>query len=149
MNTKEDRSIGIIIYHLISGSPEFLIIKHKQGHWSFAKGHKESGETEIQTAVRELKEETGISDVKFLSENIELSESYSFNAGRNFKIQKTVDYFIAEVFIKEINIDRKEIVDFKWCDPDSAVKLLTYTDSGELLIKAYNKILNKHEINSK
>ena len=38
--------------------------KKKQGHWDFPKGHVEDGETELQTALRELAEETGITDVE-------------------------------------------------------------------------------------
>ncbi len=145
MNTKKDRSIGVIIFHMKSGKPEFLIIKHRQGHWSFPKGHKEKGETDIQTAKRELSEETGITDVKFISEKIELSEVYIFNSGKNHRVEKSVDYFIAEVFSETVKIDNKEIVNFQWCEQEEGLKLVTFTESENLLKKAYNIISNKNE----
>ena len=145
MNTKKDRSIGVIIFFMKSGVPEFLIIKHRQGHWSFPKGHMEKGETDLQTAKRELSEETGITDVKFISEGIELSEVYLFNSGKNHRVEKSVDYFIAEVFSETVKIDNMEIVNFQWCGLDKGLKLVTFPESENLLNKAYKIILNKND----
>lgn len=130
---------------MISGVPEFLIIKHRQGHWSFPKGHKEKGETDLQTAKRELSEETGITAVKFISEGIELSEVYLFNSGKNHRVEKSVDYFIAEVFSEKVKIDNKEIVNFRWCDLEGGLKLVSFPESENLLNKAYKIISNKND----
>ena len=127
------------------GIPVFLIIEHRQGHWSFPKGHKEKGETDLQTAKRELSEETGITDVKFISEGIELSEVYLFNSGKNHRVEKSVDYFIAEVFSETVKIDNMEIVNFQWCGLDKGLKLVTFPESENLLNKAYKIILNKND----
>ena len=51
---KKEKSCGCIIIK----DDEVLLIKHNKGHWDFPKGHMEEGETEKQTAVREVKEET-------------------------------------------------------------------------------------------
>ena len=69
MELKKDRSIGVIIYYMKNGDPEFLIIRHRQGHWSFAKGHKEKEESDYQTALRDLN--SGLELVTFTeSQNI-------------------------------------------------------------------------------
>lgn len=135
----------MIIFHMKPGKPVFLIIKHRQGHWAFPKGHKEKGETDIQTAIRELKEETGITNVKFISDRIELSEVYKFNSGKNHRVEKSVDYFIAEVFSETVYIDKKEIVNFQWCGLEEGLNLVTFSESENLLKKAYKKILNKND----
>ena len=59
---RREKSCGAIVYREGHGQIELLLIKHRfGGHWSFPKGHMESGETEVQTALREVKEETGLS----------------------------------------------------------------------------------------
>ena len=52
---QKEKSCGAIIYNK---NKEVLIVKHNAGHWDFPKGHVEENETEIQTAIREVKEET-------------------------------------------------------------------------------------------
>ena len=58
---KREKSCGALVYRITqSGQKELLFIKHRHGtHWSFPKGHMEEGESEVQTALREVKEETG------------------------------------------------------------------------------------------
>ena len=56
-----EKSCGAVVYRKRHGNTEILLIKHvRSGCWSFPKGHMEPGETEIQTAIREIKEETNI-----------------------------------------------------------------------------------------
>lgn len=56
-----EKSCGAIVYRKFHGNTEILLIKHiNSGHWSFPKGHVEAGETEVQTAHREILEETSI-----------------------------------------------------------------------------------------
>lgn len=125
-------------------NPEFLIIKHRQGHWSFAKGHKENGESDFDTAKRELKEETGITEAKFISDKIELSEKYSFNSGNKHRVEKSVDYFIAEVFSDEVKIDNMEILEYDWLNLSSGLELVSFLESQNILNKANEIILNKN-----
>lgn len=55
------KSCGVIPYRRNQENMEYLIVLQTNGCWSFPKGHMEPGETEIQTALRELREETGLS----------------------------------------------------------------------------------------
>mgnify|MGYP000125735442 CR=1 FL=1 len=56
-----EKSCGAIVYRKSHGNIEILLIKHvNSGHWSFPKGHVEGTETEVETAKREIKEETAI-----------------------------------------------------------------------------------------
>ena len=61
-----EKSWGAIVYEIRDHHKYFLLVKNKNGkHWGFPKGHIEVGETEEQTAKREIKEETNL-DVKIL-----------------------------------------------------------------------------------
>ena len=56
-----EKSCGALIYRKKQGEYELLLIRHRSGgHWSFPKGHVENNETEIETALREIREETGL-----------------------------------------------------------------------------------------
>ena len=58
---QHEKSCGAIVYRKFHGNIELLLIKNQNGgHWSFPKGHVEGTETEEETAVREIMEETGI-----------------------------------------------------------------------------------------
>lgn len=87
---QHEKSCGAIVYRKSHGNTEILLIKHiNSGHWSFPKGHMENGETEIETAIREIKEETSVNvmiDPTF-------RETVSYFPKRD--TQKTVVYFIA------------------------------------------------------
>ncbi len=58
------KSCGVLPYQIVDGTREFLLLfqSHSQS-WSLPKGHMEAGETEEITALRELKEETGLTAV--------------------------------------------------------------------------------------
>ena len=54
-----EKSCGFVVYKKIDNINYYLLIKSLNGDVGFPKGHMELGETEIQTAIRELKDEMG------------------------------------------------------------------------------------------
>lgn len=55
------KSCGVLPYRIVNGVREYLIVFEQYSQcWSLPKGHMEAGETEIETALRELLEETGL-----------------------------------------------------------------------------------------
>ena len=93
-----EKSCGAIVYRKFHGNTEILLIRHiKSGYWSFPKGHVEGNETEAETAIREIKEETNI-DVLI---DTGFRETVSFSPRRD--TSKTVVYFVA----KALNHDTK------------------------------------------
>lgn len=139
----KDNAIGVIIYYSLDDSTNYLLLRHRKGHWSFAKGHSEEGETPVQTALRELHEEAGIFDIKFVSDEPLLKEKYIFRNKKMMKVKKRVDYFIAETFNMEVKIDNHEITDYKWCTLDESRDILTFGQSVETL-EAAEKIITGH-----
>lgn len=139
----KDKSVGVILYCRFPRSLKFLILKHKKGHWSYAKGHKDKGETALETAKRELHEEAGIDDVEFISKNILLTEEYIFINKNKDKVRKVVSYFIARSKSKKVKIDNREITGYKWCTLNASEKVITYKESRKTLKKAYKLIIKK------
>jgi 8-oxo-dGTP pyrophosphatase MutT (NUDIX family) len=144
LNTKKDFSVGVIVFYKKSEQVEYLILKHKQGHWTFSKGHAEAGEKKSDTALRELSEETEITDIEFLHDEILLNEKYEFKNKKDKLVFKSVDYFIAETKDKDVRIDGTEILDYRWCSFQSALNTITFNESKKLLRKANKIVLNKN-----
>ncbi len=154
-----EKSAGAIIFRRESGNVYFLLlhypgINRKGGHWEFAKGHIENNEAEEIAAIREIKEETGISDVQILS-GFKKYIKYFFKKNKKFLkketeksgkksawIFKLVAFFIAETKTKEVNLS-PEHTDFLWLPFDEAHKKVTYKNSKELLREA-NDFLRNH-----
>ena len=144
LNTKKDFSIGVIVFYKKGEQVEYLILKHKQGHWTFSKGHAEAGEKKLDTALRELREETEITDIEFLNDESLLKEKYEFKNKKDKLVFKSVEYFIAETKDKDVRVDGTEILDYKWCSFQSALNTITFNESKNLLIKANKIVLNKN-----
>ena len=144
LKTKKDFSYGVIVFYKKSEQIEYLILKHKQGHWTFSKGHAEAGEKKSDTALRELCEETGITDIEFLRDESLLKEKYEYKNKKEQLVFKSVDYFIAEAKDKNVRIDGTEILDYKWCSFQFALNTITFTESKNLLRKANKIVLNKN-----
>lgn len=121
---EKEKSCGCVI---IKGE-EVLLVKQVKGHWGFPKGHVENGETEMQTAIREVKEETNI-DVEIQSERKFKEEYIIVDTG----IQKEVIYFIAKPIGGNIKPQEAEINTIKWLTFNEAIETLTYEDSKKVL----------------
>ncbi len=104
----------------------FLIHHAKGGHWGFPKGHAEEGEEPLQTALRELKEETGL-DVERVLLKSPLVESYTFYRGRT-RVLKTASYFPALV-CGELKLQEAEICEGRWLPFNEAKGLITFKES--------------------
>lgn len=126
-----EKSCGAIVYRRHHGNIEILLIKHiNSGHWSFPKGHVESGETEPETASREIKEETGL-DVILDST---FRETVTYFPRKD--TQKVVVYFIAKAKNFDYVPQAEEIADIKWVDIGYATTVLTYENDKSIVNKA-------------
>lgn len=125
-------SAGVILFRR---APElhYLLLHYESGHWDFPKGHIEAGEDAQQTAKRELKEETGISEVCFI-EGYKQTLRYFFRQ-KGVGIFKIVIYFLAETDQSEISLSHEHI-GFDWLPYDLAMSRLTFKNSQDLLAKA-------------
>ena len=127
---EKEKSCGCIVID----NGKVLLIQHLKGHWDIPKGHMEAGETEQETALREVKEETGV-DVEVISDKRYTLE-YTVENGN----LKEVIYFIAKKIGGEETAQETEVSEIRWLAFDEAVEMLTYDNSKELLRKAINFI---------
>ncbi len=123
-----EKSCGGIVYRKFHGNTEILLIKHiKSGYWSFPKGHVEAGETEEETAKREIKEETNI-DV-FIDTGFRETVVYSPRKDA----RKEVVYFAARARNFDYAPQPQEISDVRWVEIGQAHNLLAY-DNDKLIV---------------
>ena len=120
---KYEKSCGAIVIE----DGKVLLVKHNAGHWDFPKGHVEEGETEFETAIREVKEETNI-DIKIEKENRYISE-YSPKED----VMKTVIYFLGEKIGGEDKPQIEEVSDVEWVDVNKAVERITHQRSKDIM----------------
>lgn len=132
-------SCGALLYCIDNQQIIFLLLHYFSGHWDFPKGNRERGENYIETIRREIKEETGISDLNFIDGFVkEISYKY---LRHNQLISKKVVYFLARTNSKDVVLS-SEHTDFVWVHYESALKRLTYKKSKEILTEGY-KFLKK------
>jgi bis(5'-nucleosidyl)-tetraphosphatase len=130
-----EKSCGAVIYRRKDDNLEFLTISHRSdGHWGFPKGHVEKNESEQETAVREVCEETGLQ--VNLIDGFRISVSYSPKEG----IMKEVIFFLAKAQEQTVHIQLDELKDYKWTSFESAKQILSYESSKEVLEQAYEFI---------
>lgn len=126
-----EASFGIIPLRRCKSGWEVLLIQHRSGgHWAFPKGHAEAGESPLQTAIRELAEETGLSLIRLIQE-APLVEQYHFTRN-GIPIDKTVMYFLAEVGNGEIRLQDAELIHYQWVPIEQASEIVTFPQAKSL-----------------
>ena len=136
---REQKSAGIVLFRSDSNKNEFLLLNYPQGHWGFIKGKVEPGETPYETASRETKEETEISNIKFI-DGFEESVEYDFRF-KNEDIHKKVVFFLAKTNEKKITLSH-EHSNFVWLEYDDALKKTTFRNAKNVLSKTNEFLLN-------
>lgn len=130
-----EKSCGAVVYCRKDNDIKYLLVCEHNGFWVFPKGHMEAGESERETALREIKEETGL-DVAFVSGFRVEDEHNLAREGRPDTIKQTV-YFLAECqnqgFVpQESEISKIELMDF-----ESAMDILQFDSFKCILAKAH------------
>ena len=129
----EETSAGIVLFRKEGVKKLFLLLHYPSGHWDFVKGKMEQGESTHQTAIREAKEETGITDITFI-ENFEEWIEYNFKHQGEL-VQKKVVFFLAETKTKEVKISH-EHSGYTWMDYNSSMEKTTFDNAKTVLTKA-------------
>ena len=133
----KEKSCGGIIYKKEENKLLFLIVVHNKGHASFPKGHVEEGETEEETAIREIKEETNI-DVK-IDFGFRTVSTYSPKPG----VMKDVVFFVGKALSFDPIPQETEIKEILFLDYNDAYNKLSYEKDKKILKEANLYITNK------
>jgi 8-oxo-dGTP pyrophosphatase MutT (NUDIX family) len=134
-----EKSCGAIVYIKRFSSILFLLLHYEAGHWDFVKGNVEVNETEKETVVRELREETGITDACFVDEFREKIEYYYRRQGKT--VHKEVIFYLMETNTEAITISFEHVGSI-WLSYDQAIEKLTFKNA-KLLLNQANDFLNK------
>ena len=135
--TKYEKTGGAVMFTEKDGERRYLLIRNESGHIGFPKGHIEFGESEIQTARREVFEETGLEFIQYG----DFREEYTYSTKEN--CIKTGVFFIGHYDYREPKIQEEEILD-DWLLPfGKAIELLNYPEDRGLLTHAEEYISKK------
>lgn len=138
---KTDRSWGAVLYDPGDGNDgirHYGLVHHASGgHWDHPKGHAEPGETPRQTALREIREETGVE--AHLVDGFVLETGWILPEGR----PKKVTYFLAERLADGVPDRDGEILDNVWLPYYSAREKITWDTGKDVLDQAESYLNNK------
>ena len=130
-----EKSCGAIVIYKQGDRCKILLVRNHNGrNYSFPKGHVELGETEEETAIREVKEETGL-DISIIPSFREVADYCPFG-----KIRKRVVFFMAQTMSDQVHIQEEEIDSFIWVDLEEAHHRCTYDNDLRVIRKAKENI---------
>ncbi|MFB6260712.1 MAG: bis(5'-nucleosyl)-tetraphosphatase [Thiohalorhabdaceae bacterium] len=123
MPTVRERSAGVVVIRMEAAECRFLLLR-AYNYWDFPKGLVEIGEDPLQTAVREVAEETGIEDLAF-PWGTGFHETEPYSGGR-----KVARYYVGRTNRAEVRLagspelGRREHHEYRWADREEARRLL-------------------------
>ncbi|MCF7930877.1 MAG: NUDIX domain-containing protein [Acholeplasmataceae bacterium] len=131
----KEKSCGAVIFRKHQNKYQYVLVQQKFGlHFGFPKGHVEKNESEIMTAYREVKEETGL-DIE-IYDQIREQTRYSPRPG----VIKDVVYYLAKAKSHILNKQEEEIADAIWVDESEVLNKLSYSTDKKLFKVITDKI---------
>ena len=127
-----------MVYRDTPQGRRFLLLNYPQGHWDFVKGHVEKGETDRQAAVREAREETGITDLAF-EDGFKKTVKYMFYEPGGRPVYKSVVFFLARTRTSKVVIS-DEHIGHSWETMKEALKKSTFANARRVLSAARSYI---------
>ena len=129
---QHERSCGGVVFTRQNGTVYYVIIRHLGGHCGFPKGHMELGETQRQTALREIREEVGLDCT--LIDGFCAEEWYPLPNKPGTR--KQVVYFLAQYADQKLCAQPQEIADVYLLPYEQALGKLTFAEAKRILTKA-------------
>jgi bis(5'-nucleosidyl)-tetraphosphatase len=127
-----EKSCGAVVF-LKNTEIQYLLLHYEAGHWDFVKGNVEPNESEKDTVIRELQEETGIADARFIDDFREKIEYFYRRQGAT--IHKEVIFFLIETHTEKVELSF-EHVGYTWLNYQHAMEKLTFKNARDVLQKA-------------
>jgi len=135
-------SAGAVIFKRKDSKILFLVVYSSRNKiWGFPKGHLDPGETEKEAAIREIKEETGLDNLRFVDGFAEKAAYEIISKRPPFKgerIEKHVTYFLCEAKDQDVIVDGREISDYRFLPLNKAEQAVKFRNLKIMLRKAYD-----------
>ena len=129
-----EKSCGAVVYKKENGALQYLIIESKEGIFGFPKGHMEGNETEKETAVREIWEETGLTVE--ITENFRAEDSYLILKNGEQRLKQVV-YFLAEYENQTSVAQEAEVNAIHLMDYETALGVFQFESAKRILREAH------------
>jgi len=133
----KERSYGAVVVRRDTGL-QYLILQYGAGHWDLVKGHGMRGESEEETVLRELEEETGITRAEFVPGFRE--EIHYFFQRRAHTVYKEVVYYLIETPEEEVTLSDEHIA-YQWLPHDEALRVITFGNSRRVVDGAHEHLM--------
>lgn len=134
-----EKSCGAVVFTRMNNEIQYLLIRNLTGMYGFPKGHVEQGETEEQTALREVFEEVGLA-VKLVS-GFRSEDEHPIPQKED--TMKQIVYFLGEYSNQEFTYQIEELTDALLTDYETAMTLFQFDSSKRILTEANNFLLSR------
>jgi len=125
-------SCGAVVFTRKANEVLYVIVQSTEGYYGFPKGHMEENETEEETALREIYEETGLK-VKLIPGFKNIVE---YPLPKKNGVMKRVIYFIGEFSDQEMIYQKEELLGSYLMTYDEALDIFQFEKTKNVLIKA-------------
>jgi bis(5'-nucleosidyl)-tetraphosphatase len=129
-----EKSCGAVVFSIKSIRTKYLLLNYEAGHWDFVKGNVEPNESEKETVIRELREETGVVDAQFV-EGFKETIVY-FYRRQGTTIRKEVVFFLIESYTEKVELSFEHI-GYIWLDYQHAMEKLSFKNAKVVIQKAH------------
>ena len=117
---------------------EILLIQDSKKRWTIPKGHIEEGETPRAAAEREIREETGLQEMKVLDWLGKINFRYRRNSSL---VLMTTDIFLVQAKGKNESVKKEKwMTSLAWVSANDALDKIEYEDIGKLILLGLKKI---------
>ena len=136
---KNEQSAGGVV---VNSKGQILLVHQNNDSWSLPKGRLEAGETQLQAALREIKEETGIADLELVSD---LGEYQRHRIGKSGKgddpsVLRTIHLFLFSTSQAQTAPDDPSISEARWVEKEKVCDVLTHPKDRDFFSKIMHQI---------
>jgi len=140
---KKQTSAGGVVYRKTESGPRIVLISVRNGQaWCLPKGIVDKGETTEETAVREVREETGLT-CRIIDELGDITYWYYIKE-ENIKCRKTVHFYLMEYVSGSTGDHDFEVDEVGWFSPEAALEKVSYKGDRTMIEKAIKKLQDFH-----